>query len=69
MTVPFKDYKGKPRNQQVAFNLDAREVFRMLPELKSVFDWMESNQKEDIRELGVEEVRDFYTSFENILSQ
>jgi len=67
MTVPFKDYKGKPRNQQVAFNLDAREVFRMLPELKSVFDWMESNQKEDIRELGVEEVRDFYTSFENIL--
>lgn len=67
LTVPFTDYKGKPRNIPVSFNLDGREVFRMLPELKSVFEWMESNKEQDPRELSVDEVRDFYTSFEGIL--
>lgn len=67
LTVPFKDYNNKPRNMPVSFNLDAREVFRMLPELKAVFDWLDSNKESDPRDLTVEEVRDFYTSFENIL--
>jgi hypothetical protein len=61
------DYKGKPRNIKVSFNLDAREVFKMLPELKSVFEWLESNKKADPRDLSVEEVSAFYTSFEGIL--
>jgi hypothetical protein len=61
------DYKKKPRNVQVSFNLDAREVFKMLPELKNVFEWLDSNKTQDPRELSVEEVRDFYTSFEGIL--
>jgi hypothetical protein len=67
LTVPFVDYKKKPRNVQVSFNLDAREVFKMLPELKNVFEWLDSNKTQDPRELSVEEVRDFYTSFEGIL--
>jgi len=39
----------------------------MLPELKAVFDWMESNKNSDPRELEVEEVRNFYNDFEHIL--
>lgn len=67
LTVPFKDYLGKDRSQQVHFNLDAREVFKMLPELKSVFDWLDSNRESDPRELTTEEVSQFYTNFEAIL--
>ena len=52
---------------EVNFNLDAREVFKMLPELKSVFDWLETNRDSDPRELTTEEVSQFYTNFENIL--
>lgn len=65
--VPFTDYMGRKRTQDVAFNLDAREVFKMLPELKSVFDWMETNKNADVRELSTQEVTDFYTDFEGIL--
>lgn len=67
LTVPFVDYKKKARNVPVSFNLDAREVFRMLPQLKSVFDWLESNKEADPRELTAEEVSAFYTDFEGIL--
>jgi hypothetical protein len=67
LTVPFKDYRGNERKEEVAFNLDAREVFKMLPELKSVFEWLESNKETEPRKLGVEEVTSFYTSFEGIL--
>lgn len=67
ITVPFTDYRGKSRSMEVNFNLDAREVFKMLPELKSVFDWLETNRDSDPRELTTEEVSQFYTNFENIL--
>jgi hypothetical protein len=66
-TVPFKDFKGKPRNEVVHFNLSEREVFKLLPELQAVFHWMDSNKEADPRELGVDEVRDFYNEFEAIL--
>lgn len=67
LAVPYVDYKGKPRNTTVYFNLDGREVFRMLPQLKSVFEWMESNKNAEPRDLSVEEVSSFYTDFEHIL--
>ena len=67
LTVPFKDYKGNQHNTPVSFNLDGREVFKMLPELKSVFDWLESHKDAEPRELSVEEVSKFYTDFESIL--
>lgn len=67
ITVPFVDYKKKPRNESVSFNLDAREVFRMLPELKAVFDWLESHKGAEPRDLSTEEVSKFYTDFEGIL--
>jgi len=67
VSVPFVDYKKKPRTQDVAFNLDVREVFKMLPELKRVFDWLEANKNEEPRDLSPEEVSAFYTDFEDIL--
>lgn len=67
LTVPFTDYLGKSRSMKVDFNLDAREVFKMLPELKAVFDWLDSNRDADPRELTTEEVSAFYTNFEAIL--
>lgn len=67
INVPFKDYKDRARQQSVTFNLDGREVFKMLPELKSVFDWIESNRDQEVRELTVDEVRSFYNDLEQII--
>ena len=67
LKVPFKDYRGLKRTQEVSFNLDAREVFKMLPQLKSVFEWLESNETTEPRNLTTEEVTEFYNDFEEIL--
>jgi len=68
LSIDYKDYKGKVHNgTKVTFNLDAREVFKMLPELKTTFEWLENNKETEPRELAIEEVRDFYTGFEEIL--
>lgn len=67
ISVPYTNYKKEAKRKTVSFNLDGREVFKLLPELKSVFDWMESNKNEELRELSVEEVRTFYNNFEHIL--
>jgi hypothetical protein len=66
-TVPYKDYKGKPRNGVVNFNLDEREVFKLLPELKAMFEWLDGNREADPRDLSVQEVTNFYTNFEEIM--
>jgi hypothetical protein len=67
LTVSFKDYRGHERKKSASFNLDAREVFKMLPELKAVFDWLDSNKTSNPRELDTQEVSTFYTNFEGIL--
>lgn len=65
--IPFKDFKGNPRNQMVHFNLTEREVIKFLPELQSMFNWLESNRKGEQRNLDTNEVRDFYNNFEEVL--
>lgn len=67
ITVPYTDYKKRPRTEDVHFNLDGREVFKMLPQLKSVFEWLDSNKDAEPRQLSVDEVTNFYTDFEGIL--
>lgn len=67
LSVPYTDYKGKAKRETVYFNLDAREVFKNLPQLKSVFDWLESNKNAEARELSVQEVSDFYNDLEDLL--
>lgn len=65
--IPFKDFKGKPRNQTVHFNLTETEVFKLLAELQRVFKWIDSQKEGEQRELSTDEVVEFYTSYENIM--
>lgn len=64
--VPFTNYKGQARNQDVHFNLDEREIFKLLNEFNLIFRWRDSLQGE-ARELTTDEVQEFYTALENIL--
>lgn len=67
-TVPYRDYKGKPRKDGIVhFHLDEREVFKLLPELKAMFEWLDGNRDADPRDLSVQEVTNFYTNFEEIM--
>lgn len=65
--VPYTDYKGTARKSSVSFNLDAREVFKLLPQLQAVFKWLESVEGEEKRELTTQEVSEFYTDLEDLL--
>lgn len=66
-TVPCKDYNGKPRNVDVAFMLEVRDVFKIAPELKAIFDWQDSMQDGEPRDLSLEEMREFFNNFETVL--
>lgn len=65
--IPYKNFKGEPRNAEVAFNLTEREIFKLLPQLQAVFSWREVNTNSAERELVTEEVIEFYNHFEEIL--
>lgn len=67
LNVSYTDYKGTAKRADVTFNLDGREVFKMLPELKSLFEWIEANREEEPRELDIEEVRNFYNNLEGVI--
>lgn len=67
LNVPFKDFHDKPRNLTIHFNLAEREVFRLLPELQFIMNWIESMKGEEIRELDTKEVVEFYTAFEELI--
>lgn len=64
--VPFKDFNGKARNQQVQFNLTVREIPKLLNEFNLIFKWQDS-LKGEVRELDTDEVIAFYTAFEQVL--
>lgn len=73
LNVAYDDYAGRARRATLAFNLDTREIYKLLPELKSIFEWLQSVQPEgeeeklDPRDLDTEEVRDFYNNLERII--
>lgn len=64
--VPFKDYNGKPRNMEVNFLLETRDVYKILKELNGIFEWRDSLEGE-VRELSTEEVTEFFNNFETVL--
>ncbi len=64
--VPITDFKGKPHNIEVQFNLEEREVFKLLVEFQSIMSWRDSI-KGETRELSTEEVIVFYNNLEEIL--
>lgn len=65
--IPYKDFLGKPRNEQVAFNLEVREVFKNIQHLGAIFSWRDSIDTPETRDLSTEEVVEFYNHFEEIL--
>lgn len=66
--IPHKNFRGKPRNQEVNFNLTEHEVLKLLVEFKAIFDWQEAVEKRDPdADVPSEEVIEFYTNFEEIL--
>lgn len=68
LSVSYTDYAGKAKRKNLTFNLDIREVFKMLPELKALFDWLEANKEAaEERTLDVEEVRGFYNNLEAVM--
>lgn len=71
-TIQYKNYLGKLKNGTAYFNLDAREVMGMLPQLMTVFQWLDSNKDEpgdEPRSLTTQEVSEFYTDLEELLLQ
>lgn len=64
--VEFKDFNNNPRKMTVTFNLTETEVFKLLNEFKTVFEWRNSLDGAQ-RDLGTAEVVEFYNAFENIL--
>lgn len=68
VNVQYTDYAGHAKRKSVAFNLDSREVFKLLVELTSLFEWLKANKESaEKRELSVEEVRDFYNNLEGVM--
>lgn len=66
--IPHKNFRDKPRNQEVQFNLTEHEVLKLLVEFKEIFDWQERLSKRDPdAETDTAEVIDFYNNFETIL--
>lgn len=66
--VPHKNYKGKPRNPEISFDLSVHEFLKLLVEFKRIFEWQEEVAKRDgTEETPTEEVVDFYTNFEEII--
>ncbi len=65
-TVPYKDYNEKPQNEQICLLLETRDVFKVIVELKSIFDWQESFEGE-ARTLSPEEMREFFNNFEAVI--
>lgn len=65
--IPFKDYKGNPRNMTVHLNLDEREFFKLFPEFYRILTWRDSLISEESRDLSPDEVRDFYNDLEEVL--
>lgn len=66
-SVPFRNFKGKPANQVVNFNLTEREVFKLLPQLQAIFEWKETLKGRGTADLPTEEVIEYYNNFETVL--
>lgn len=67
-TIPHKNFRDKPRNQEVNFNLTEHEVLKLLVEFQAIFDWQDKLKKQDDdRPTDTEEVIEFYNNFEEVL--
>jgi hypothetical protein len=67
LQVPYKDFKGKPKNKTVQFNLTEREIFKLSPELNMIFTWRDTLENQNPRDLDPQEVIPYFTAFEEVL--
>lgn len=65
--IPFHDFKGNPQNIVVQFNLEVREVVKLMVEFYSVLKWLDSVKNEETRQLDTAEVVEFYNNLEKIM--
>lgn len=66
--IPYTDYNGKAKRKNLTFNLDVREVFSKLVQLRAVFDWLKDNKEAvEERSLSTEEVVEFYNNLEAVI--
>lgn len=66
--IPFKNFRDKPRNKEVQFNLTVHETLKLLVEFQAIFKWQEELEKRDPEaETDTAEVIEFYNNFEDII--
>jgi len=65
--VTYTNLNGEEKRARHKFYLMERDVFRNLVDLKALFDWKDSIQSEEPRDLVVEEVQEFYSNLESVL--
>lgn len=66
-SIPHTNFRGKPRTQDVSFNLTEHEVFKLLVEFQAIFEWQKTIDTAEERELDTLEVIRFYNNLEEIL--
>jgi hypothetical protein len=66
-SIPLKNLYGAPKNVTVHFNLYEREVIKLIPKFKALFEWQESVSQEDLRNLDPVEVIEYFNIVEEVL--
>lgn len=66
-TIAYKDFLGKPQNDTCHFNLETREIAKLLVELSEMFEWQESLVGGQKRQLSTAEVAQFFNNFETVM--
>lgn len=67
VSVPYKDYNGKVRNEQITFLLEVRDVYKLLTQLNFMLNWRDKLKEEDDRDLDTDEVSAYFNNFEEVL--
>lgn len=65
--IPHTNFAGKPRNQEVQFNLTEHEVFKLLVEFQAIFEWQKKLEDNPDGQTDTAEVIEFYNNLEEIL--
>jgi len=65
--VPYKNYNNQPKTRTISFNLETREIMKLLEEFYVAFQWQEQAREEEVREYTPAETVVFYNAFEAIL--
>jgi hypothetical protein len=65
--LAFKDFKDRPQNMVLHFNLTERQVFTLLVEFQAIMRWRDEIMADPEGQTPTEEVVEFYNNLETIL--